>query len=296
MLDVIVPGTTGFSTQTQNLGKMYNKGVEVVLNSNNLVGQFTWNTSVNFAYNKNQITDLGGQVVEGSFLNVAMEGQPIGVFYGREFAGADPENGDALYVKNSAKSDGSLDKTTTNDYNAADKVVLGNPTPKITYGFTNDFAYKGISLSILFQGVYGNQIYNGGGAYMSANASNGFDNQTADQINYWKNPGDKTDIPEPRLFDANGSYSSSRYLSPGSYLRLKTATLSYSLPSRLTEKIATDHIRLFITAQNLLTFTKYDGWDPEVDADYIVSNITLGTDFYSVPQSKTFVFGINVGF
>ncbi len=295
LLNVNVPGTTGFTTQTRNAGKMYNQGIEVVLNSENFIGEFRWSTSLNFAWNVNKITDLLGQTIpEG--INWAMEGQPIGVFYGREFAGADPANGDAVWYLNTKKADGSIDRTPTNDYNLAQEVVLGNPSPKYIYGITNDFSYKGFSLNVLLQGVYGNKIFNGGGEFMSANASNGYDNQTTDQLNYWKKPGDITMVPEPRQFFANGTQTSSRYLSPGSYLRVKTVTLSYNILQRSLKSIAVDHIRLFVTGQNLFTITKYDGWDPEVNADYSATNITLGNDFYSVPQARTIVFGVNIGF
>jgi hypothetical protein len=139
---------------------------------------------------------------------------------------------------------------------------------------------------------------------MSASGSNGFDNQTADQLRAWKNPGDITDVPEARLFYANGTNSSSRYISTGSYMRVKSVTLGYNLPSALTQKIKIERVRVYARALNLFTITKYDGWDPEVSADFMVSqtatnpdyNINLGQDFYSAPQIKSIVFGVNIGF
>src|SRR5206468_230112 len=115
------------------------------------------------------------------------------------------------------KGDGARDRTTTNNYNAATDVVIGDPNPDFIYGFGNTFSYKGIDLDVLLQGVYGNEVYNGGGQYMSASASNGYDNQTVDQLRAWKNPGDITDVPEARLFYSNGTNASSRYISNGSY-------------------------------------------------------------------------------
>ena len=141
----------------------------------------------------------------GSDVNKAIEGQPLGVFYAREFAGADPANGDALYYKNTTKADGTLDRSTTNDYNEAADVVIGNPNPDFIYGLDNAVTYKGFDFDVLLQGVYGNQIYNGGGEYMSASGSNGFDNQTIDQLAAWKKPGDITMVPEARLFYPNGT-------------------------------------------------------------------------------------------
>jgi hypothetical protein len=224
-----------------------------------------------------------------------MEGQPLGVFFTKEYAGVDPENGDALYYINKMK-DGALDRTTTNNSNDAADVVVGDPNPDFFYGFGNTFNYRGIDLDVLLQGLYGNQVFNGGGQYMSASGSNGFDNQTIDQLRAWKNPGDITDVPEARLFYANGTNSSSRYISTGSYMRVKSVTLGYNLPSALTKKINIERVRIYARALNLFTFTKYEGWDPEVNADFQANNnnINLGQDFYSAPQIKSIVFGVNI--
>ncbi len=294
LLDVNVPGTSGFTTQLRNTGKLKNSGFEFTINSENVVTKnFRWSTSINFGANKNKIIDLKGQQI--GTLNRAQEGQPLGVFFAREFAGADPNNGDALYYKNTLGADGKRDRTTTNDYNEAEDVVIGNPNPDFIYGVKNTFTYKGLELDILLQGVEGNEIFNGGGQYMSASGSNGFDNQTKDQLASWKKPGDITQVPEARQFFANGTDNSSRYISDGSYLRVKAATLGYNLSPKLLGKLHIDKARVYIRAQNLFTFTKYEGWDPEVNADYQASNINQGVDFYSAPQVKTIVFGINIG-
>jgi TonB-linked SusC/RagA family outer membrane protein len=296
LLNVNVPGTTGFRTALQNIGELENKGFELVINSQNLVGEFKWSTSFNIANNNNKITNLDGQILGTNDINRAIEGQPIGVFFGREFAGADPATGDAMYVLNVENPDGSIDRSLTNDYNAAQQVVLGNPNPKWIGGITNNLSYKGFDFSFFFQFVSGNDIYNGGGQYMSASGSNGYDNQTTDQLRAWQNPGDITDVPEARLFFANGTNPSNRFISDGSYLRLKSLTFGYNLPAAVSSKLKMDKIRVYIAAQNLLTFTKYEGWDPEVNADYQASNINQGVDFYSAPQAKTITFGVNLGF
>jgi hypothetical protein len=193
------------------------------------------------------------------------------------------------------QADGKRDRTTTNQYNDAENIIIGNPNPDFIYGFRNTFTFKGIDLDVLFQGVQGNEIFNGGGQYMSASASNGFDNQTKDQLASWKKPGDITMVPEARQFFANGTDNSSRYISDGSYLRLKALTLGYNLSPKLLTKLHIDKARFYVRGQNLFTFTKYKGWDPEVNADYQASNINQGVDFYSAPQMKTIVFGINIG-
>ena len=295
LLSVEVPGTSGFATQFKNIGKLSNKGLEVTINTTNINTRgFRWITNLNFTTNRNKITNLGGQLL-GTSVNKAMEGQPLGVFVAREYAGVDPANGDALYYTNTLKANGVRDRTTTNNYNNATDVVIGNPNPKFIYGFGNTFSFQGFDLDVLLQGVYGNNIYNGGGQYMSASGSNGYDNQTIDQVRAWKTPGDITNVPEARLFYSNGTNPSSRYISSGSYMRVKSVSLGYTIPSAVARRIKLERIRVYARALNLFTITKYTGWDPEVNADYQASNINQGVDFYSVPQVKSIVFGINFG-
>lgn len=270
----------------------------MVINSENFVGDFKWNTSFNFARNLNKVLDLDDQVITGSFLSRTQEGDPIGIFFGPKYAGVDPANGDALYEI--VNTDGSITKT--NDYNEATQQKIGDPNPDFIAGLTNILSYKGIEFSFMFQGVFGNEIYNGGGKFMSANGDF-FDNQTKDQMNRWRNPGDITDVPQARLFEGNGTGESSRYVDDGSYIRLKNVTLGYNLPSSVLSKIKVNKLRVYASALNLLTFTDYKGWDPEVNSDsYSVNangtpnNTNQGIDFYSAPQAKTITFGINVGF
>ena len=221
-----------------------------------------------------------------------MEGEPIGIFFGPAYAGVDPDNGDALYWVRDA--DGTLVKST--DYNAAELMKVGDPNPDFMLGINNSFSYKGIDFAFLFSGVFGYQVYNGGGKFMSANGDF-FDNQTKDQLRRWQNPGDITDVPQARFFGANGTGESSRYVYDAGYLRLKTVTLGYTLPRTLIERAKLESVRL-------LTFTDYEGWDPEVNSDTYAStllsestgNINQGIDFYSAPQPRTITFGINIGF
>jgi TonB-linked SusC/RagA family outer membrane protein len=295
LLNVPIPQTTGFATITQNLGKLKNTGYELGINSENFVGQFKWYTAITAAINNNKITDLGGQVLNTNEINAAIAGQPIGVFYLPEYAGVDAANGDALYYKNITLADGNVDRTTTKNINEAQRIFAGNPNPKYTFGINNTFSYKNFDLGVFFQGVSGNKIYNAGGQYMSANGSNGYDNQTVDQMEYWDKPGDITMVPEPRLGLGNGVGNSTRYISDGNYIRLKTLTLGYTFPTAILTKIKLSKLRLYATAQNLATITGYKGWDPEVNADYQSSNINQGVDFYSAPQPRVISLGINIG-
>ncbi|WP_020599553.1 SusC/RagA family TonB-linked outer membrane protein [Spirosoma panaciterrae] len=298
LLSVNVPGTTGFATQFRNVGSLENKGFEFVLNTENLTGAFRWTTNLNAATNTNKITNLQGQIIEGGInaMSRAVEGQPLGVFFTQEYAGVDPANGDALWYKNAKNADGSIDRSTTNVYGQAQRVVVGSPLPKWTAGMTNTFSYKGFTLNVLFNGVFGNKInFYGVGRYSSANGRYE-DNQTVDQLAAWTPQNTNTNVPEARLYYNNGAQSSSRFILDGSFVRLRTATLSYNLPKALINRAKLTNVRLFVTGQNLLTFTKYTGWDPEVNADYIVSNIAQGYDFYTAPQARTITGGINIGF
>lgn len=296
LLDVPIPATTGFTVQTQNVGAMTNKGIEISLTTENFVRDFTWSTSLNFAANRNEVTELAnGQTIidfgGSDFMNVVMVGQPVGVFYGAEFAGADPDNGDGLYYVN----DPSGGDETTNDFNLANYQVIGDPNPDFIAGITNNFGYKNIQLNVSLQGVYGNDIHMSGDFWMSSNASQ-WDNQTVDQFQAWQEPGDDTDVPENRLLFENGTANrSSRYLSDGSYVRVKNVTLSFIMPKGVTNKLKMETIRLYASAYNLYTLTNYRGWDPEVSSDSFVDNIYYGIDFYSAPQPRTIVFGLNIG-
>ncbi|MGK7392035.1 MAG: SusC/RagA family TonB-linked outer membrane protein [Candidatus Cyclobacteriaceae bacterium M2_1C_046] len=308
LLNVPVPGTSGFQTQLQNIGALQNRGIEVVINydliSNN---KFKWSTSANFAINENKITRLneGQEIIFGNNLNVVKVGEQIGAFYGAEFAGADPANGDAIWYLNRTPTESELtggsvfqvahlgDRYVTNSFNQAERVILGNPTPDKIFGWSNDISYKNFELNFLFQGVSGNQIFNGGGTYMTANARYE-DNQTLDQMARWQKPGDITDVPQARLYRNNGAQNSSRYLYDGDYIRLRTVTLGYNLPNSILSN-RFQNVRVYVTGQNLLTITGYEGWDPEVNTDYLASNISLGNDFYSAPQPKTIIFGVKLG-
>jgi TonB-linked SusC/RagA family outer membrane protein len=320
LLNAPIPATSGFTTQFRNVGELTNKGFEIVLNYT-IFKNSDLSVSVggNYANNTNEITKLYGDVerigpADTRYLNAVIIGQPIGAFYGREFAGADPANGNALFYLNREPTQTEIDNGVvfivpggvygdryvtpgTAGFNRAAEKVLGNPTPKSVYGFNANATFKGFELSILFQGVAGNQIINGAGGFMSANGRYE-DNSTVDQLDRWQQPGDITKIPQARLYTTNGAQASSRYLYDGSYLRLKTLTVAYNLPTQWISKISLTSLRLYVTGQNLLTMTDYKGWDPEVNTDYkaSTSNVNLGGDFYGAPQPKNITVGVKVGF
>ncbi|TWI81465.1 TonB-linked SusC/RagA family outer membrane protein [Lacibacter cauensis] len=292
-----LPLTSGFAAITRNIGEIENKGIEFTLNTINVdVRNFKWTTSINVSHNKNKVLKIDGQqdtlsFNDGRYMNALIVGQPIGVHYGPRYAGVDPANGDALYYE----QDG---KTTTNDYNSAGNFVVGDPNPKWFGGVTNTFTYKGFELSVLFQGVFDYEVVNGAGGFMSARGD-WFDNQTKDQLKRWQKPGDVTNVPEARLNwfgDFNSPSVSTQYMEDASYVRLKQLTLAYNIPSSVLNKVKLSSVRAYVTGVNLFTWTKYTGWDPEVNTDYRAGNINQGGDFYAAPQIRSVTFGLNIGF
>ena len=297
LLDLNVPATTGFLSQTRNVGEVQNRGLEFLIETRNLTGNFRWSSNFNVSFNRNEVTDLNGQVLTGGFVNQAREGEPLGVFYALEYAGVDPQNGDALYYVNEKNEDGEIvnSEATTNDPNAANRVVIGSPQPDFTGGFGNTLSYKGVQLRFLFTFDQGSQIFDGGGEYKTANGRFR-DNQHVSQLDAWEEPGDQTDVPEPRLFENNGAADSDRYLYDASYIRLKNVNLSYNLPTRLMQSLSVSSARIFVTGQNLLTFTDYRWWDPEANADAFSGNLGFGNEFYTAPQTRSVTGGIQLSF
>jgi TonB-linked SusC/RagA family outer membrane protein len=297
LLDLNVPATTGFLDQTRNVGEVKNTGIEFLVETQNVTAPFEWSSNFNISFNRNEVTDLNGQVLTGGFVNQAREGEPLGVFYALEYAGVNPDNGDALYYVNERNESGEIvnPEATTNDPNAANRVVIGSPQPDFTGGFGNTFGYGGLELRVLFQFSYGSEIFDGGGEFKTANGRFR-DNQHISQLDAWEEPGDQTDVPEPRLFVNNGAAESSRYLYDGSYLRLKNVRLSYDLPTQLVQDLSITNARIYVTGQNLLTFTDYRWWDPEANADAFSGNIGFGNEFYTAPQTRSITGGIRLSF
>ena len=287
LLNVNIPATSGFATVLKNVGSLENKGIEFSFSSQNLINKFKWSTDFNISANKNKIKNLGGQVIlgVGRAPQRAIEGYPIGVFFTAKYAGVDPQNGDALYYQE--------DGTTTNDYNAAFRQVVGDSNPNFTGGITNNFSFLNFDLSFFFQFVSGNDIYNGAGIYQSANADF-WDNQTIDQLRRWQNPGDMTDVPQARFLQSNGTRTSSRWLSDGSYIRLKSSSLGYTIPGSKINNLFSS-ARVYVSGYNLWTISDYENGDPEVNTTTI-SNIDNGVDFYTAPQARTITFGVNLKF
>jgi TonB-linked SusC/RagA family outer membrane protein len=276
----------------KNIGRITSNGIEVTLQTKNVVtDDFTWTSSFNLGQNKNEIKELpgGNDVIIDE--NILREGEPINAFYLIEYAGVNPDNGDGLYYRNTDLGDGTLDRTTTNDPDEASRIVVGKPFPEWIGGLTNTFTYRDFDLSVTFQGEWGASIFNSAGRYQSANAD-WFDNQTADQLRRWQNPGDITDVPQARLGWGNGTAQSTRYLEKSDFIRLRNVTLGYNLPTKVLDKIKMSKVRIYFSGLNLLTFTDYEGYDPESRNDAF----GVGYVFYSAPAAKTYSLGVNLSF
>lgn len=297
LLEVPQPTSTGFTTALQNAGSLENKGFELQISSKNVVSSnFRWNTDFNISFNKNKVLSIIGNTIHSGGINpagddfntaVVQEGEPLGSFFGKFSEGVDPATGDMIFRKT---ADGSADSVG----------IIGNANPKFIYGLTNSFTYKNFTLDIFLQGVYGNQILNATKILTESMALTM--NQSATVLNRWQTPGDITDIPRVTPNDWANSNPSTRYLEDGSYLRVKSVTLGYNFNPEALQKIHITRFMIFVTAENLLTFTKYTGFDPEVSVfssngqDATNQNTALGVDYGTYPQSRDIVAGIKISF
>lgn len=291
-----VPYTSGYSNIYRNIGDLSNKGFEFILNTKNIVKEnFSWDTSFNIANNDNKVVSLpnGDQDIVNGFV-IRRVGERLDSFYLVEYAGVDPANGDALFYKNTLLADGSRDRSTTNDYSEASRVIAGNSAPTWIGGITNNIEYRNFDFSFTFQGEFGASIYNAAGRFQST-SGDWFDNQTKDQMNRWQNPGDITMVPQARLDGANGTQESTRYLEKSDFVRLRNISLGYTFNKGLMESIGVSKLRIYVSAINALTFTNYkNGYDPESRSD--TARGGGGSTFYSAPPAKTVTFGVNVNF
>ncbi len=289
LLSMPVPRSTGFESTIQNVGEIQNKGIEILISTKNFVNEFKWNTDFNISFNKNEVIYLNKQIINTGWIyqrgNVAIakEGESMGSFYGYVAEGVDPATG--LMIYKDVNGDG--------EFTPDDKEIIGNANPAFIYGLNNTFSYKGFDLSIFLQGVYGNDIFNA--TRIETESMNDFKSQQATVLNRWKNPGDNTDMPAATLGEKYNSELSTRFIEDGSYLRVKSLTLSYTLPQTVLSKIKLTKLRFYVTGENLYTFTNYSGYDPEVNA-FGGDNLAQGIDFGTYPQSRNIIFGLNLSF
>jgi len=222
-------------------------------------------------------------------------GQQIGVFYGLITDGI---------FQNQAEIDASAQKTAKPGerrfvdvvpdgvINASDRVILGHAQPNYIFGFTNNFSYKGFDLSIFFQGVQGNSIFNIN--RFELESLTGVSNQSTAVLDRWTPTNPSNTIP--RATSVGYPYQvTSRQIEDGSYVRMRNIQLAYNFPSAWLERFKITNAKLYVSGQNLLTFTNYSGFDPEVSR-YGQDNLSLGTDYGSYPTAKMYLVGLNLGF
>lgn len=291
LVSVQLPPSSGLGAQALNVGSMQNKGLEFVLSTKNFVkNKFTWNTDLNFSLNRNKVTSLGittksldfGGIYERDAAVRIVEGRPLGSFYGYVSKGVDPQTGMIVYAD--------LDGNKTIDAN--DRTFIGSAQPKFTYGINNSMTFGNFGFSFFFQGVQGNDLFNA--SRIDLESLNDSKNQSASVLRRWTTVGQVTDIPKA-VKNSDNTKTSSRFVEDGSYLRLKSATLSYSFGKATLGRLKMSKINVFATGYNLLTITKYSGFDPEVN-QYAANGPSMGVDYGTYPQSRTFLFGVNIGF
>ena len=293
LLNVPMPTGTGFSSAIQNVGEIENRGLEFQLNTINYSNDnFTWRTSANLSFNRNEAKDIVGQVITrggvASRGNVSLirEGEPLGTFYGYVWGGVDPATGNVYYINQEGES--------TFTPTADDRRIIGDPNPDFIYSLGNTFTYKEFGLDIFLQGSQGNDIFNATKLQMESMIDS--KNQLASVLNRWRQPGDITDIPRVNTEGStDNSRLSNRYVEDGSYLRFKAVTFSYNFKQNALDKLHLNALKFYVTGENLITLTDYSGFDPQVNA-FGGDNAVQGVDFGTYPQTRNVIFGMNVRF
>ncbi|MDF3078982.1 MAG: TonB-linked outer membrane protein SusC/RagA family [Sphingobacteriaceae bacterium] len=315
LLRAPVAGSSGFNSIFQNVGKIRNKGFELVLSTRNIASKdFSWNTDLNFNVNRNTVLALGtqSQILTGDLINstvapnVIQPGYSLGSFYGYIQ--------DGLYQPDDFEANGTTLKADVPRYNspragylkfkdisgpaglpdgiinAYDRTVIGNSNPKHFGGIRNTFGYKNVSLSTFFSWQVGNQLINWNRYILSGVGNN---NLLADYYHEMWTP-TNTNTTTPVYLDIAGrNESSTMYVKDASFLRFQNLTLNYSLPQQLTRRMKMAALGVFFSADNIVLFTNYEGYDPEITS---TNPNNFGVDYFSYPRPKTYTFGLNARF
>lgn len=308
LVDAPIPGIVGNNAPTVNGGNVENRGVEFALGYRNKLSDFNYSLSVNASYNENEVTAINnaeGVILGAGFstygtVSRAAIGFPIAYFWGLRTDGLfqneaevesytsgsggliqpDASPGDIRFVD--LNGDGTI--------NDQDRTIIGNPTPDWTFGFNLGADYKGFDLNLFVQGASGNEIFNGTRRHDLTSA-----NMPARFLNRWTGEGTSNDIPRSTVSDPNGNFSkiSDFYIEDGSFLRVKDLQVGYTLSANALRFLNMAKVRLYVAAQNLLTITDYNGFDPEIGAR---SSLDIGIDRGIYPQARSYRFGMNVTF
>lgn len=323
LLNAKLPYSSGFATAFKNVGKVRNTGWEFTLNTVNVESKkFSWNTSFNISFNQNKVMALAESqqnilssvrftgTYNSSFLYIAQLGGPAAAFYGYVWDGNyqyedfDQLSDGSYLLKQAIATNGNsrsaiqpgdikyVDQNGDGVVNDKDMVIIGSALPKHFGGITNNFTYKGFSLNVFFQWSYGNEIMNANRLVFEGNFANRPNfNQFASYNNRWTPENQNDLMPRARGFGPQGMYSS-RTMEDGSYVRLKTAQLSYAFPKKMIGKVKA--LEVYVSGQNLLTWTDYTGMDPEVSTKN--TTLTPGFDYSAYPRSMTLTFGAKATF
>lgn len=313
IFNVSLPSTATYTNQYINAGLFQDKGYELGINYNSKnTGDFSYSIGATFSQLKNtvkQLADVNEIFINDNAVRGVLKptrirvGESLYSYYGyktdgifrsqEEINNYKDANG-ALIQPNAKPGDIKFLKKegNTGTLNNNDFVNLGNPYPKFSYGLSYNMTWKNFDLNVFFQGVYGNKIFNGL-KFISLNPGGTGQNYNMDKdiLNAWTPENTNTNIPRLVQGDPSGNYSkvSDFYVENGSYLRLKNLTIGYSLPKEIYSKININRLRIYMTANNLFTITKYKGFDPEVGMN------TYGVDTGRYPQARSFIFGVEIG-
>jgi TonB-dependent starch-binding outer membrane protein SusC len=311
--DMIVPAPlpvfAGLSSTNVNVGSVENKGIELSLGYNDKIGDFRYNVNVNFTKITNKVTALGTQSLDGGDVNKlglttrTEVGREIAYFYGLKTDGIFRTQDElSAYAKDKTpiQPNAGLGDVKFVDLNGdgkiddQDRTYLGSATPDYTFGLNLGASYKGLDLNIFIQSVQGAEIV--GGLDMWLRSSNGETNSLRSRLDRWTPSNTTTNEPRMTARDSNNNIRfSDRNVYDGSYTRIKNVSLGYNIPTELLSKIKVKGLRLYVSADNLFTFTKYPGFDPEI-AQLYGNPLGFGVDLGSYPQPKTYRVGLNLNF
>lgn len=305
---VPIPAFSGYQERLENLGEILNRGFEFQVSSRNFVGDFKWNSSFNLTLNRNKVVSLpGGRDIINSSVpsftgsvqsSILREGYPVGSFYGYVYEGVYQVGdtfipGGAFETTPGGEKFADLNKDGILD--SEDRMVIGDPNPDAVWGLNNDFSYKGFSLNIFLQASMGGDLFNL--VTMELDRLSGNSNATVAALNRWTPENTQTNVPKAAA--GRVPRASTRFVEDGSFVRVKNISLGYDFSSNLLQSLKIRTARVYISGQNLLTFTKYSGVDPEVSyrsSGAVNSNINLGLDYGSYPYTTSYTLGINLGF
>lgn len=304
LFTVSIPSFSGYQNRVENLGQIENKGFELMLNTRNLVNELKWSTGFNVTINRSKVLKLpegldreissGPGVLLLGTTSILRQGEPIGAFFGYIYDGV-IQTGEKVIPGAGFETNpgGEKFRDVNNDgvLNTSDRTMIGDPNENFSFGFNNELSYKNFTLNFFFQGSVGGDLYNF--TKMELDMLRGITNASKDALNRWTPQNTNTNIPRATV-NRNGR-SSTRFIEDGSYVRLKNLYLGYNLPSSIISRIKVKSIRVYGSAQNVLTFTNYSGVDPEV-AFRGGGNLNLGGDYDSYPNLKSFTVGLNLGF